>query len=94
MSEVAAAWVTGVVFAATYFGLALGRLPGLRTDRTGIALAGAAAVLATGVLAFDEAVRAVDFATLVAAAGHDDRRRLPAPRRASSSSWPAGPWRA
>jgi Na+/H+ antiporter NhaD/arsenite permease-like protein len=51
-------------FALTYLGLALGRLPGLRTDRAGIALVGATLVLATGVLAFDDAVRAVDFATI------------------------------
>ncbi len=65
MSEALRVWLTLIVFAVTYMGLALGRLPGLRTDRPGIALAGAAVVLASGVLTFDEAVRAVDFATLV-----------------------------
>src|SRR5205807_10234912 len=60
----AALWVTLAWFVLTYAGLALGRLPGLRTDRAGIALAGAAGVLACGLLSFDEAVRAVDFATI------------------------------
>jgi Na+/H+ antiporter NhaD/arsenite permease-like protein len=51
-------------FGLTYLGLALGRLPGLRTDRAGVALVGAAGVLASGLLPFDDAVRAIDFATL------------------------------
>jgi Na+/H+ antiporter NhaD/arsenite permease-like protein len=58
-------WLTLAWFTLTYAGLALGKLPGLRTDRAGIALAGAGLVLATGVLSFQEAVRAVDFATIV-----------------------------
>jgi len=57
-------WLTLAWFTLTYAGLALGSLPGLRIDRTGIALVGAALVLATGGLTFDEAVRAIDFATL------------------------------
>jgi Na+/H+ antiporter NhaD/arsenite permease-like protein len=65
VSETAHLWLTLLWFTLTYTGLALGRLPGLRTDRAGIALVGAALVLATGLLSFDEAVRAVDFATLV-----------------------------
>src|SRR6266446_5929931 len=57
-------WLTVAWFTLTYAGLALGKLPGLRIDRTGIALVGAALVLATGGLTFDEAVLAIDFATL------------------------------
>ena len=53
------------VFSITYLGLALGKVPGLRTDRAGIALAGAAAILACGQLSFEEAVKAVDFATIL-----------------------------
>jgi Na+/H+ antiporter NhaD/arsenite permease-like protein len=64
MSGSAAFWVTLFWFSLTYLGLALGRLPGLRTDRAGIALVGAAGVLACGLLSFEEAVRAVDFATI------------------------------
>jgi Na+/H+ antiporter NhaD/arsenite permease-like protein len=51
-------------FGLTYLGLALGKLPWLRTDRTGIALVGAAGILACGLLPFEEAVKAVDFATI------------------------------
>ena len=64
MSESWSFWVTIVVFTATYLGLALGKVPGLRTDRAGIALAGAAAVLALGLLSFEDAVKSVDFATI------------------------------
>lgn len=64
MSESAAFWVTLFWFGLTYLGLALGRLPGLRTDRAGVALVGAAGVLACGLLSFESAVRAIDFGTL------------------------------
>ncbi len=52
-------------FAWTYVGLALGRVPGFRVDRTGIALIGAAAMVVTGVIPWDRAVAAVDARTLV-----------------------------
>ena len=65
MSEGVAFWLTLFWFALTYLGLALGRLPGLRTDRAGVALVGAAGVLGCGLLSFEDAVKAVDFATLV-----------------------------
>ncbi len=51
-------------FCLTYFGLALGRFPWLRTDRAGIALVGAAGVLACGLLSFADAVKAIDFETI------------------------------
>jgi Na+/H+ antiporter NhaD/arsenite permease-like protein len=53
-------------FSLTYVGLALGRLPGLRIDRAGIALVGAALLLATGVMDFDAAVspEVIDYATI------------------------------
>jgi Na+/H+ antiporter NhaD/arsenite permease-like protein len=51
-------------FAFTYAGLAVGKVPGLRMDRAGIAVVGAAFFLVTGVLSFDQAVRAVDYETL------------------------------
>lgn len=65
MSESVTFWLTIIVFAVTYLGLALGGFPGLRIDRTGIALTGAAAVLGCGLLTFDDAVGSVDFATIV-----------------------------
>lgn len=64
MSEQLAFTLTLVWFGLTYLGLALGRLPGLRTDRAGVALVGAAGVLGCGLLTFDDAVRAIDFATI------------------------------
>ncbi|VTT97717.1 citrate transporter : Na+/H+ antiporter NhaD-like permease OS=Singulisphaera acidiphila (strain ATCC BAA-1392 / DSM 18658 / VKM B-2454 / MOB10) GN=Sinac_2218 PE=4 SV=1: CitMHS [Gemmataceae bacterium] len=64
MPATAAFWLTLFWFALTYLGLALGRLPWLRTDRVGVALVGAAGALACGLIAFDDAVRAIDFRTL------------------------------
>ncbi len=64
MNENLLYWLTLLWFTLTYVGLALGKIPGLRIDRTGIALVGAALLLATGVLSFAQAVQAIDFATL------------------------------
>jgi Na+/H+ antiporter NhaD/arsenite permease-like protein len=55
---------SAAVFVLTYGGMALGRVPGLRLDRTGIALLGAASMLALGVLTPQEAYRAIDFDTI------------------------------
>lgn len=54
-----------LIFIATYIVLALGRFPGLRVDRTGAAIVGASFMVAAGVLGFDEALHAVDWATIV-----------------------------
>ena len=51
-------------FLWTYLGLALGRIPGLRVDRTGVAIIGAAAMVVTGVIPWERAVAAVDAHTL------------------------------
>jgi Na+/H+ antiporter NhaD/arsenite permease-like protein len=48
----------------TYGGLAIGRIPGLRLDRAGIAFLGGAAMIAVGALSLDEAYRAIDFDTI------------------------------
>jgi Na+/H+ antiporter NhaD/arsenite permease-like protein len=56
---------TFLIFLATYAVVAIGRAPGLRVDRTGAAIIGAVAMVTTGALTFDDAVRAVDFRTLV-----------------------------
>jgi len=54
-----------VAFVGTYLGLALGRLPLFRVDRTGVAIIGAAVVVVCGVVPWDRAVAAVDAHTLV-----------------------------
>ena len=53
-----------ILFALTYIGLALGRIPGLALDRTGFALLGAVAFLATGSITVQQAKEAVDAPTL------------------------------
>jgi Na+/H+ antiporter NhaD/arsenite permease-like protein len=55
---------TAAVFILTYGGVAAGRVPGLRIDRAGIALTGAALMMAIGAITPDEAYRAVDLDTI------------------------------
>jgi Na+/H+ antiporter NhaD/arsenite permease-like protein len=54
-----------LIFLATYVVLALGFFPGLRVDRTGATIIGASFMVAAGVLGFEEALHAVDWATIV-----------------------------
>ncbi len=49
-----------IIFAATYLGMALGRLPLLRIDRTGIALVGASFMVGAGAISLEDAFKAVD----------------------------------
>jgi Na+/H+ antiporter NhaD/arsenite permease-like protein len=60
-------WLTSILFTLTYAGLALGKVPGLRTDRAGIALVGAALMLVTGVLSLPQAIApdSIDYETLL-----------------------------
>src|SRR5438067_432967 len=53
-----------VVFILVYLGMALGRVPGLAVDRTGVALLGLIALLASEDLTLNEAGRAVDMPML------------------------------
>jgi Na+/H+ antiporter NhaD/arsenite permease-like protein len=53
-----------IVFILVYVGMALGRVPGLAVDRTGVALLGLIVLLASGDLTLDEAGRAVDMPTI------------------------------
>jgi Na+/H+ antiporter NhaD/arsenite permease-like protein len=53
-----------VVFLLVYVGMALGRIPGLAVDRTGVALLGLIVLLASGDLALAEAGRAIDMPTI------------------------------
>ena len=57
--------LTLAIFTAAYVALGLGRVPGLRVDRTGVAIVGAAAMVLSGGLGWDDAVRSVDADTLV-----------------------------
>jgi Na+/H+ antiporter NhaD/arsenite permease-like protein len=45
------------VFASSYAALGLGRVPGFRVDRTGVAIIGAVAMVVGGGLGWDDAVR-------------------------------------
>ncbi|WP_337175689.1 anion transporter [Paludisphaera sp.] len=58
-------WIASAIFAAVYAALAIGNVPGLRLDRATIAMAGAAAMLATGVMDLGEAAGSVDAGTIV-----------------------------
>ena len=57
--------LVSTIFGLTYLALAVGKIPGLRIDRAGIALVGAAVMLACGVLSMGDAARAVDYQTIV-----------------------------
>ena len=54
-----------LIFLASYVGVALGRIPGLTLDRTGIALLGAIAMIEVGTMSFSQAVDAVDLPTVL-----------------------------
>ena len=57
--------VVVVVFAATYLGMALGRIPGLKVDRTGLALMAVVALLASGAVDVATIGKAIDLPTLL-----------------------------
>lgn len=56
--------VVGSVFVLVYLGMILGEVPGLRLDRTGIALLGAIALIASGRISLQDAWSAIDVATI------------------------------
>ncbi|WZP00170.1 anion transporter [Isosphaeraceae bacterium EP7] len=57
--------LVSTIFGLTYLALAIGKVPGLRIDRSGIALVGASAMLGFGALDLHEAATAVDYETLI-----------------------------
>ncbi|HSU99682.1 MAG TPA: SLC13 family permease, partial [Roseiarcus sp.] len=57
-------WAALAILALTYIGVAIGRVPGLRLDRAGIAFLGGAAMIALGPLSLEDAFRAIDFDTI------------------------------
>lgn len=70
MSGLAAAATPGLlavvaIFALTYLGMALGRVPGLRIDRTGIAVVAAIAMFGIGAVPTEKLLGAIDFPTLI-----------------------------
>jgi Na+/H+ antiporter NhaD/arsenite permease-like protein len=58
-----------VVFALTYVGMALGRVPGLKIDRSGIALIAAVILAAAGAIPRNEIADGVHFPTLLLMGG-------------------------
>jgi Na+/H+ antiporter NhaD/arsenite permease-like protein len=52
------------IFVVVYLGMMLGELPGLKLDRTGIALLGAITLVATGRMSLDDAWSAIDVPTM------------------------------
>src|SRR5215475_4855787 len=56
------AWI---VFFCSYFVFALGKFPGLKIDRPGAAIIGAVLMVAFRIMTAQEALRAIDFSTIV-----------------------------
>ena len=54
-----------LIFTGTYLVLSIGRMPGFRIDRTGAAIIGASLMIALRVLTMDEAIRSVNYETLI-----------------------------
>ena len=57
--------VPTLIFLGTYLVLTIGRLPGFRIDRTGAAIIGASLMVAFGALTMEEAIRSVNYETLI-----------------------------
>ena len=54
-----------LIFCGTYLILAIGGLPGLRIDRTGAAIIGAALMIGFNVLSIEQAYAAIDYDTII-----------------------------
>jgi Na+/H+ antiporter NhaD/arsenite permease-like protein len=61
----AVAALTLSVFICTYIGMALGRVPGLRLDRSGIALIAAVVLVAAGAITPDQIAGSIHFPTVI-----------------------------
>lgn len=57
--------VTLVIFCLTYLGIAIGRIPGLAVDRTGIVMLGSIALLAFGCLSLKQAVDSISASSIL-----------------------------
>ena len=58
-----------IIFGITYLGLAVGSIPGLAIDRTGIALLGAIAMVVSGAIFPADALNAIDYPTMLLLGG-------------------------
>lgn len=54
-----------IIFIVTYAGIAIGGIPGLALDRTGVALLGAIAIIITGELTPEQAISSIDVSTIL-----------------------------
>lgn len=59
------AWITGTIVLVTFIGIAIGRYPIIKSNRTTIALMGVALLLAFGQVAFEELPHYIDFDTII-----------------------------
>lgn len=59
------AWITGGIVLLTFIGIAIGRYPIIKSNRTTIALMGVALLLATGQVAFEKLPGYIDFDTII-----------------------------
>jgi Na+/H+ antiporter NhaD/arsenite permease-like protein len=58
-------WITALIVILTYAGVAVGRVPGLRMNRSTIALVGAAALIISGAIDEKQAYAALDLGTIL-----------------------------
>jgi len=54
-----------LIFLRSYFVFALGKFPGMKIDRPGAAIIGAVLMVAFRIVGADDALRSIDFATIV-----------------------------
>jgi Na+/H+ antiporter NhaD/arsenite permease-like protein len=64
VGEDTAKFAAAGIFAGSYLALAIGKVPGLSTDRAGIALVGACLMVAAGILTPEAAYRAINLDTI------------------------------
>jgi Na+/H+ antiporter NhaD/arsenite permease-like protein len=62
-------FAAAIILVLVYGGVAIGRIPGLRLDRAGIAFLGGAAMIVFGGMSLDDAFRAIDWNTIALLVG-------------------------
>ena len=58
-------WLITVMFAFTYLGMAVGRLPGVQVDRSWMALTAACVLLVSGTVRLEDIAEHIDIGALV-----------------------------